>query len=126
MRTVRFDDAFTYKYSLRDGTPAARLPQSDFLPDEVAQARLELLIDMARGIQGEINREELGRVEEVLIDGPARKPGQLRGKTRRHKVVAFSGDNVKPGDYVTVELTATSGPTFSGSLLEAATPAVRA
>jgi tRNA-2-methylthio-N6-dimethylallyladenosine synthase len=41
MRTVRFDDAYLYKYSERDGTPATRLPREQFVPDDVAQARLE-------------------------------------------------------------------------------------
>ena len=114
---VRFDDAFTYKYSLREGTPASRLPAGDFLPPEVAQARLEALIELTRGIQREVNLGEVGRVEEVLVDAPARHPGQLRGRTRRNKVVAFPAEGARPGDFVRVELTGTSGPTFSGRLL---------
>ena len=114
---VRFDDAFTYKYSLREGTPASRLPAGDFLPPEVAQARLEGLIELTRGIQREVNLREVGRVEEVMVDAPARRPGQLRGRTRRNKVVAFPAGSARPGDFVTVELTGTSGPTFSGRLL---------
>ena len=114
---VRFDEAFTYKYSLRDGTPAARLPAADFLPSDVAQARLEALIELTRGVQREVNQAEVGRVEEVLIDGPARRPGQLRGRTRRNKVVSFPRVDAEAGEYVNVRLTATSGPTFSGRLL---------
>ncbi len=126
MRAVRFDDAFTYKYSLREGTPATRFPAEDFLTDEVAQGRLEMLIDVARHIQGEVNRTELGRVEEVLIEGPAREAGQLRGKTRRHKVVAFAAEGARAGDYVFVELTGTSGATFARRLVEAASPVTTA
>ena len=116
---IRFDEAFTYKYSLRDGTPAARLPVDDFLPADVAQTRLEALIELTRGIQRDVNQAEVGRVEEVLIDGRARRAGQLRGRTRRNKVVAFPGADADAGQYVTVRLTATSGPTFSGRLLPA-------
>jgi hypothetical protein len=58
---VRFDDAFTYRYSPREGTPATRLPpEEDFIPDAEAQARLEELIEVARGIQAEINRARWG------------------------------------------------------------------
>ena len=122
MRTVRFDEAFTYKFSLRDGTPATRLPPGDFLPDDIAQSRLEGLIRVARRIQREINREEVGRVDEVLIESLARDPGQVRGRTRRNKVVAFSQEKAMIGDYALVELTATSGATFTGRLRQAATP----
>jgi tRNA-2-methylthio-N6-dimethylallyladenosine synthase len=119
MRSVRFDDAYTYKYSSRDGTPATRLPASDFLPESVRQARLETLISVARQIQLEISEGELGRVEEVLVERTARQSGQLRGKTRRNKVVAFPSGSAGIGDYVLVELTGTSGATFSGRITEA-------
>jgi len=114
MRTVRFDDAFTYKYSLRDGTPATRLPESDFVELNVAQARLEELIEVSRGIQAEINESEIGRVDEVLVEREARDPGQMLGRTRRNKVVAFPGSPEIVGSYVPVELTATTGATFRG------------
>ena len=123
LATVRFDEAFTYKYSLREGTPASRLPVGDFLPAEVAQSRLVKLIELTRGIQREVNLGEVGRVEEVMVDAPARRPGQLRGRTRRNKVVAFPAESARPGDFVTVELTGTSGPTFSGRLLSSWDPA---
>lgn len=114
MRRVRFDDAFTYKYSLRDGTPATRLPADDFISDRVAQARLEALIDVAREIQAEINLGEIGRIEEVLVEGAGRDPGHLRGRTRRNKVVVFPDEERSPGAYAQVELTATTGATFVG------------
>jgi tRNA-2-methylthio-N6-dimethylallyladenosine synthase len=119
MRTVRFDDAFTYKYSLRDGTPATRLPEEDFVDPKEAQARLEELIEVARGIQGEINRTEVGRTEEVLIEKEARDPGELLGRTRRHKVVVFPDDGLSVGEYARVELLHTTGATFTGRAVRA-------
>ncbi len=118
MRTVRFDEAYTYKYSARDGTPATRLPAEDFLPAEVAQARLERLIDVSRGIVAEIARSELGRVEEVLVERAARTDGQVLGRTRRNKVVAFPGDPSMIGRYYGVVLEDTTGVTFVGRLVE--------
>ena len=115
MRTVRFDEAFTYKYSLRDGTPATRFPQRDFIASEEAQARLAELIEVSRQIQGQINSSEVGRVEEVLIEHEGRDPGQVRGRTRRNKVVVFDGDVARVGDYAHALLERTTGATFSGS-----------
>jgi tRNA-2-methylthio-N6-dimethylallyladenosine synthase len=126
MRAVRFDEAYTYKYSLRDGTPAARLPQGDFVPADEAQARLEELIDVSRGIQAEINEGEVGRVEEVLVEKPGRHHGQIRGRTRRNKVVVFDGDLGRVGEYAHVALERTTGATFAGSEVGVAAAAVTA
>lgn len=115
MRTVRFDDAYTYKYSAREGTPATRLPQEDFVEPDVAQARLEELIAVSRSIQAEINAAEVGRVEEVLIEGEGRDEGQIRGRTARNKVVVFDGAPERIGSYTSVLLDHTTGATFSGS-----------
>jgi tRNA-2-methylthio-N6-dimethylallyladenosine synthase len=115
MRTVRFDDAFLYKYSLREGTPATRLPESDFVPESVGQARLERLIQVQRAIQAEINRSEVGRVEEVLVERMAKSDGDVLGRTGRNKVVAFPGDPSMVGSFVHVHLERTTGATFVGT-----------
>jgi len=114
MRTVRFDEAYTYRYSLRDGTPATRLPEEDFIDPVEGQARLERLIAVSRGIQAEINRGEVGRVEEVLIEKAGRDAGQVLGRTRRNKVVVFDGDVGRVGAYTRTELETTTGATFTG------------
>ena len=114
IKDVGFDDAYTYRYSAREGTPATRMPAAWSLSDDVAQARLERLIAVARGVQTELNRREVGRVEEVLVERVAREPGQVLGKTRRNKVVVFDGDPAWVGGYRTVVLERTSGATFAG------------
>jgi tRNA-2-methylthio-N6-dimethylallyladenosine synthase len=115
MRTVRFDDAFTYKYSPREGTPATRMAPDEFLPPDEAQARLAELIEVSRGVQAEINREEVGRVEEVLIEKAGRYEAQVLGRTRRNKVVVFDGDVSRIGEYTYVSLDRTTGVTFVGT-----------
>lgn len=115
MRQVRFDDAFLYRYSEREGTPATRLPREDFLPDEVAQRRLEQLIDLHRRIQLEINQAEVGRTVEVLVEREARRGG-LQGRTEGNKVVTFDGAATLIGSFVSVRLTSTTGATFTGQL----------
>jgi tRNA-2-methylthio-N6-dimethylallyladenosine synthase len=115
MRTVRFDDAFMYRYSPREGTPATRLPAEEFVPADVGQGRLERLIRVQREIQAEINRGEVGRVEEVLVERSARSDGDMLGRTERNKVVAFPGDASLIGRFVHVRLEDTTGATFMGS-----------
>jgi tRNA-2-methylthio-N6-dimethylallyladenosine synthase len=118
IRSVRFDDAYTYRYSEREGTPATRMPRAWFIADDVAQARLERLIEVARDVQADVNRGEVGRLEEVLVERPAREPGQLLGKTRRNKVVVFDGEPAWVGGYRTVLLERTTGATFAGRVVE--------
>jgi len=113
-RRVRYDDAFLYRFSPRDGTPATRLPAAQFIDPAVGQARLERLIELHRQIQSEINTAEVGRVEEVLVERAARSPGDVLGRTGSNKVVAFPGDGSLVGSFLHVRLTATTGATFRG------------
>ncbi|MFW6084630.1 MAG: tRNA (N6-isopentenyl adenosine(37)-C2)-methylthiotransferase MiaB [Gemmatimonadota bacterium] len=114
MRRVRFDDAFMYRYSPRDGTPATRLPAADFIDESVSGRRLETLITLHREIQREIAESELGAEREVLIEREARSEGDVLGRTEGNKVVAFPGSPEEIGTYLTVRLLSTSGATFRG------------
>lgn len=118
-REVRFDEAFTYRYSPRSGTPATRLPQDDFIPDAVGQERLERLISVTREIQAEINEGEVGNVEELLLERPGKYDGTMLGRTRRNKAVVVPGEAEDAGRYVTAALTSTTGATFVGERLDA-------
>ena len=122
LREVRYDDAYLYRYSRRDGTPATRLPAEQFVPDDVAQARLLEVIELHRTIQHEINLAALGRVEEVLVERTARSPGDVLGRTAGNKVVAFPGHASLIGSYRHVRLSDTTGATFRGR--EAEIPAL--
>ena len=120
MRRVRYDDAFLYKYSPREGTPATRLPASQFIDPAVAQERLERLIELHREIQGEINQTELGGVQDVLVERSARTQGDVLGRTGGNKVVAFPGAESLVGSFLDVRLTSTTGATFRGEVVGAA------
>jgi tRNA-2-methylthio-N6-dimethylallyladenosine synthase len=115
---VRFADAFTYRYSPRDGTPATRLPPSEFIPEDEGKGRLDTLIQLTRRIQGELNQGEVGRRDEVLVEKEGRDPGFMLGRTRRSKVVVFPGTPALAGTYRMVELNRTTGATFVGTLAE--------
>ena len=112
VRKVGFDEAFTYRYSPRAGTPATRLPKHQFIPDDVARERLERLIRETRAIQAVVNERDVGRVEEVLVEKMGRDEGMVMGRTRRHKVVVAPGDEGDIGRYINVRLTRSTGATF--------------
>ena len=75
---VRFDSAFTFVYSPRAGTDAAAM--TDQIPDEVKRDRIERLVDVVQRIAGERNEERVGRVEEVLVEGPSRTDPTLSAR----------------------------------------------
>jgi tRNA-2-methylthio-N6-dimethylallyladenosine synthase len=113
LREIRFDDAYLYKFSEREGTPATRLPRSQFVPPAVAQQRLERVITLQRSISAEINASEVGRVVDVLVEREARAEGEVLGRTEGWKVATFRGDPSLIGRYVPVRLVTTTGATFS-------------
>jgi tRNA-2-methylthio-N6-dimethylallyladenosine synthase len=115
---VGFDDAYTFKFSPRDGTPATRFPPSDTVSDEVASERLAQLIAAVRGRTRARNLKLLGERREVLVEKPARRGGLLQSKTRDFKVVMIPGDESLIGKYLTVELTGTTGSTFLGQIVQ--------
>ncbi len=118
VRTVRYDDAFTFKYSPRDGTPSTRMRDDWAVPARVAQDRLERLIDLVRRIAHEKNLAEVGRTVEVLVERRARRGNLLQSRTATNKVVLFSGRDSWIGRYLRVALTGTTGATFTGFPVE--------
>ncbi len=116
--TVRYDEAFTFRYSPRDGTPSTRMQEDWLVPDHVAQARLEKLIALVREIVTEKNLAEVGKVYEVLVEKQARRGNLLQARTDTHKVVLLPGPEEWMGRYLRVALTGTSGATFTGFPVE--------
>jgi tRNA-2-methylthio-N6-dimethylallyladenosine synthase len=117
VRAVGFDDAYTFKFSPRDGTPATRFPASETISDEIASERLAQLISTVRSGTRERNLKLLGERREVLIEKSARRGGLLQTRTRDFKTVMIPGDPSLIGKYVTVELTGTTGSTFLGQVV---------
>jgi tRNA-2-methylthio-N6-dimethylallyladenosine synthase len=111
---VEFDDAFTFIFSPRAGTPATRMRPEESVPDEVAAERLHRLIALVRETARRRNLRLLGQRREVLVERPARRGELLQTRTRDFKTVLMPGDETMVGRYVTVELTGTTGSTFTG------------
>ncbi|MFL5593298.1 MAG: tRNA (N6-isopentenyl adenosine(37)-C2)-methylthiotransferase MiaB [Gemmatimonadaceae bacterium] len=117
VQAVGFDDAYTFKFSPRAGTPATRFPAVDTVADEVASDRLARLIATVRAGTRERNLKLLGERREVLVEKPARRGGLLQSRTRDFKIVMVPGDPSVIGKYLTVELTGTTGSTFIGKIV---------
>ncbi len=112
---VRFDDAFMFKFSPREGTPATRMPAEWTVPDSVVTSRFDLLLKTVRGISRENNMRRLGDTVEVLIEKVARDGELLQARSRDFKTIMVPADAGVIGDYLTVKLSGTTGATFTGT-----------
>ncbi|HEX6629297.1 MAG TPA: tRNA (N6-isopentenyl adenosine(37)-C2)-methylthiotransferase MiaB [Gemmatimonadaceae bacterium] len=117
VRALCFEDAYTFKFSLREGTPATRFPASETVPDEVASERLDRLIKTVRAGSRARNLTLLGQRREVLVEKAARRGGLLQSRTRDFKTVMIPGEVSLIGKYLHVELTGTTGSTFLGQIV---------
>lgn len=103
VRRVQFDQAFTFVYNPRRGTPAADWP--DQVPVAEKTARIQELIRVQQEIGLARNRAEEGRVLDVLVEGPsATRPDLLAGRTRTNKTVVLPGDLTLVGRLVRVRI----------------------
>ena len=84
------------------------------MPDDVKHERLEALVERVQSIAAERNAERIGRVEEVLVEGPSRTDTTLaRGRTRRNTTVNFAG-SAAPGELVDVLVEDATSTTLRG------------
>ncbi len=121
-REVRFNDAFMFKFSMREGTPATRMPAEWAVPDAVVTERFDRLVATVRGISREENLTRLGASVEVLVEKVARDGTLLQARSRDFKTVMVPADSARIGDYLTVSLTGTTGATFTGTPVRARAP----
>jgi tRNA-2-methylthio-N6-dimethylallyladenosine synthase len=112
------DDAYTFQYSIREGTPAVRL--RDHVADSIAAARLRRLIESVRLNVRRKNIARLGQTHEVLVERPAKRGDLMLGRTRTNHLVLLDFPQTAAGEYHTVRLTGTTGSTFTGSAVRPA------
>ena len=123
VREVGFADAYTFIFSPRDGTPATRLPPEWSVPAEVASERLQRLVETVRTASRARNMTLLGTRHEVLVEREAKRgEAMLMTRTRDFKTVLVPGDAAQLGQYLTVELTGTTGSTFTGTVVRDRAP----
>jgi tRNA-2-methylthio-N6-dimethylallyladenosine synthase len=111
VQAAGFDDAYTFRYSPREGTPAVRL--KDAVPDDVAGARLERLIAVVRRAAASHNATLVGTEHEVLVEGKAKRGDLLQTRTRTNKVALLAAPDDWIGTYRRVRFTGTTGSTFT-------------
>lgn len=111
MEEIRFDSAFMFRYSVREGTRAAEL--DDDVPEALKIERLETIIGLQKRITTEVNGALVGREAEVLVEGPSQKDGALLfGRSRTGKAVVFPGDEGLVGRVVAVKVASASAWTL--------------
>lgn len=104
VQEVGFDAAFTFIYSKRSGTPAAKMEGQ--VPLDVKKDRLNRLMEVQNLSSLHRNEEMLGKIVEVLAEGPSRNPAVWTGRTRTNKIVLWpvEGKVYQPGDKVMVKV----------------------
>jgi tRNA-2-methylthio-N6-dimethylallyladenosine synthase len=115
VREIRFDEAFTFRYSEREGTPAAVL--SGAVPVPVRKERLTRLITLVSAVaKGEADKQ-VGRQAEVLLEGPSRKDVKAwKGRTRENREVIIDRNGYRPGDIARVVIRGASGRVLLGAV----------
>ncbi len=114
MREVGFDSAFMFKYSERPGTFASKhLP--DNVPESVKIERLNRMIDLQNQLSRHSNRQDVGKMFEVLVEGYSKRShDDMYGRTEQNKVVVFAAGDTQVGDRVTCKIDDSTSATLLG------------
>jgi len=115
MEEIRFDGIFSFKYSDRVGTPAADFEQK--VPESVKQERLRILQSLQEEHTLELNKELIGRHEDILVEGVSKNShNDVTGRTRTNRIVNFKGDSGLSGKTVYVTITEACQHSLRGNL----------
>jgi tRNA-2-methylthio-N6-dimethylallyladenosine synthase len=118
MKTVKYDGAYMFKYSPREGTKAYKM--NDDVAEEVKTKRLQEIIQVQQQISLEINQQLLGKEVVVLVEGLSRKSDQfLAGRTDSNKVLIIPfNEKIKEGTYIKARITRVTHATLFGEFSE--------
>jgi tRNA-2-methylthio-N6-dimethylallyladenosine synthase len=116
LEEVQYDGIFAFKYSKRPGTAALKLP--GHLAEEIKEERLEQVLTLQKALTSKKNRDQIGSVQEVLVDGISKKGGTVTGRTRGNKSVNVEGPLSLIGSLIRVTITAASQNSLSGTVCE--------
>lgn len=117
IKKVEFDNIFSFIYSRREGTPAAKL---DFvLSDEEIHKNFDELLRVQNEISKRKNDAYVGRIEEVLVDGVSKTDkNMLSGRCSSSKIVNFAGDESLVGKYINVRITESRTWSLNGEVVD--------
>jgi len=117
MEEIRYDSAFMFKYSDREGTLANKMLEDD-VPEEEKSRRLNEIISMQEQISAEKNQAIIGNTVPVLVEGDSRRDkNQFHGKTDTFKTTVFPKENAQIGDIVNVKVHTTTAHTLIGNII---------
>lgn len=119
VREVEYDSAFTFIYSPRVGTPAAKY--DDQIPENIKHERFDRLVDEVNRCSAKKNSEYLERIVTVMVDGPSKNDaGAWSGRTDTFKLVNFtSEESLMEGQMVSVRITETKTFSLDGKKVDA-------
>ncbi len=116
MKKIKFDYAFTFKFSPREGTKASKF--KDQIPEEIRLERLQKLIKLQEKITLKKYKDQIGKTKEIYVEKVSKKSeDELSGKSRDFKITVFKGDKSLIGDFVNVKITDATGWTLKGKIL---------
>ena len=117
VRKVKFDSAYTFLYSKRTGTPAAK--NEGQVPEAVMKERFQRLLEEQNNISKELNVNLDEQVVEILVEGPSKTNEEIMtGRTRTNKIVNFKGSSELKGKLVKVKIEKTQTWTLEGEIVE--------
>jgi tRNA-2-methylthio-N6-dimethylallyladenosine synthase len=119
LRQVEYDEIFSFMYSPRPQTVATKIHEDD-VADEIKKDRLQEVQRVQREISLRKNRERIGNVEEILVDGKSRlKNGQVMGRTRTNRIVNLPGEETLVGALIPVQIIGATANSLIGEMLKA-------
>lgn len=119
VREVEYDSAFTFIYSPRVGTPAAKY--DDQIPENIKHERFDRLVEEVNRCSAKKNSEYLGKIVTVMVDGPSKNDaGAWSGRTDTFKLVNFTSEEpLTEGQMVSVRITETKTFSLDGKKVDA-------
>jgi tRNA-2-methylthio-N6-dimethylallyladenosine synthase len=114
---VEYDEIYSFMYSPRPQTVSAKLFDDD-IPDAVKRSRLQEVQNLQREISFRKNRERIGDVEEIFVDGKSRlRNGQMMGRTRTNRIVNLMGQETLVGSLLPVRIIGATANSLIGEEL---------
>ena len=117
LRDLEYDEIFSFAYSPRPQTVSAKI-YADDVSQQVKKARLAAVQSLQKEISVKRNRRSIGRMEKILVEGPARLGnGQVMGRTRGNRIVNVAGPAILKGRVVAVRITSATANSLIGEIV---------
>ena len=123
LQSLEYDEIFSFMYSPRPQTVSAKIYEDD-IAEEIKKARLKEVQTLQQGISLAKNRQRIGSLDEILVDGPSKlKNGQVMGRTRTNRIVNVAAPQGLVGQMIAVRITSATANSLLGEVfLDEASP----